>query len=88
MRERRNPLGLNDERPTAHRCGLQAVSATSQVEAPHEIHSADIEAVQRAIDDVISRSQPWHVSRAVDARTSAMSGRRPRSTCDPTGDTR
>ena len=30
----------------------------SQVEAPHEIHSADMEAVQRAIDDVISRSQP------------------------------
>jgi pimeloyl-ACP methyl ester carboxylesterase len=30
----------------------------SQVEAPHEIHLADMEAVQRAIDDVISRSQP------------------------------
>lgn len=30
----------------------------SQVEAPHEIHKADMEAVQRAIDDVISRSQP------------------------------
>jgi pimeloyl-ACP methyl ester carboxylesterase len=30
----------------------------SQVVAPHEIHVADMEAVQRAIDDVISRSQP------------------------------
>lgn len=30
----------------------------SRVEALHEIHSADMEAVQRAIDDVISRSQP------------------------------
>lgn len=29
----------------------------SEVEAPHEIYLADIEAVQRAIDDVISRSQ-------------------------------
>lgn len=29
----------------------------SQVEAPHEIHLADMEAVQRAIDDVISRSR-------------------------------
>lgn len=30
----------------------------SRVEAPHEIYVADMEAVQRAIDDVISRSQP------------------------------
>ena len=30
----------------------------SQVEAPHDIHLADMEAVQQAIDDVISRSQP------------------------------
>jgi pimeloyl-ACP methyl ester carboxylesterase len=28
----------------------------SQVEAPHEIHATDMKAVQRAIDDVISRS--------------------------------
>lgn len=28
----------------------------SQVEAPHDIHSTDMKAVQRAIDDVISRS--------------------------------
>lgn len=29
----------------------------SQVKAPHEIHAADLKAVQRAIDGVISRSQ-------------------------------
>lgn len=29
----------------------------SQVKAPHEIHTSDVEAVQRAIDDVISRSR-------------------------------
>ena len=30
----------------------------SEVEAPHDIYTADMEAVRRAIDDVISRSQP------------------------------